>query len=207
MAVPDETRRAYERAADEFCRAFATPAPTLSKTSEAPVVAVHDDGTIDVGYGGAVLTVRMTTACAGVAVGDTVLLTAYGQMLYATGILARDNRHYVKLWEGSWESGSIDVPGSSGFDLMVFVFANADPNRWATLSACIYGDDGIKTYYPSFDSYVSNGVLAYVSAKITSSGDVLTLGGKSQAVIRRVATPLQQLDMQTSRIVEVYGVR
>lgn len=90
---------------------------------------------------------------------------------------------------------------------MVFVFANADPNRWATLSACIYGDDGIKTYYPSFDSYVSGGLLAYVSAKITSSGDTLTLGGKSQAVIRRVATPLQQLDMQTSRIVEVHGVR
>ena len=68
-----------------------------------------------------------------------------------------------------------------------------DQNRWATLSACIYGDNGIKTYYPSFDSYVSGGLLAYVSAKITSSGDTLTLGGKSQAVIRRVATPLQQL--------------
>ena len=97
MAVSDETRRSLDRDADGFCRAFATPVPTLSKTSEAPVVAVHDDGTLDVGYGGAVLTVRMTTACAGVAVGDTVLLTAYGQMLYATGILARDNGHYVKV--------------------------------------------------------------------------------------------------------------
>lgn len=96
MAVPDETRRACDRAADVLCRDFATPVPTLSKTSEAPVVAVHDDGTLDVGYGGAVLTVRMTTACAGVSVGDTVLLTAYGQMLYATGVLARDNGHYVK---------------------------------------------------------------------------------------------------------------
>ena len=97
MAVSDETMRSFERAADEFCRAFAAPAPTLSKTSEAPVVAVHDDGTVDVGYGGAVLTVRMTTACSGVAVGDTVLLTAYGQMLYATGILARDNGHSVNV--------------------------------------------------------------------------------------------------------------
>lgn len=88
MAVSDETRRSLDRDADGFCRAFETPVPTLSKTSEAPVVAVHDDGTLDVGYGGAVLTVRMTTACYGVAVGDTVLLTAYGQMLYATGILA-----------------------------------------------------------------------------------------------------------------------
>lgn len=95
MAVPDETRRSLDRDADGFCRAFESPAPVLSKTSEAPVVAVHDDGTVDVGYGGAVLTVRMTTACAGVAVGDTVLLTAYGQMLYATGVLARDNGHYV----------------------------------------------------------------------------------------------------------------
>lgn len=96
MAVSDETRRSLDRDADGFCRAFATPAPTLSKTSEAPVVAVHDDGTLDVGYGGAVLTVRMTTACSGVAVGDTVLLTAYGQMLYAMGVLARDNSNYVK---------------------------------------------------------------------------------------------------------------
>lgn len=96
MAVSDETRRAYERAADEFCRAFAAPAPVLSKTSEAPVVAVNGDGTLDVGYGGAVLTVRMTTACDGVEAGDTVLLTAYGQMLYATGVLSTGNPHYAK---------------------------------------------------------------------------------------------------------------
>lgn len=96
MAVSDETRRAYERAADELCRAFAAPAPVLSKTSEAPVIAVNGDGTLDVGYGGAVLTVRMTTACDGVEAGDTVLLTAYGQMLYATGVLSTGNPHYVK---------------------------------------------------------------------------------------------------------------
>lgn len=107
MAVPDETRRSLDRDADGFCRAFETPVPTLSKTSEAPVVAVHDDGTLDVGYGGAVLTVRMTTACSGVAVGDTVLLTAYGQMLYATGILARDNGHYVILGEGDCSVNSM----------------------------------------------------------------------------------------------------
>ena len=95
MAVSDETRRAYERAADELCRAFAAPAPVLSKTSEAPVIAVNGDGTLDVGYGGAVLTVRMTTACDGVEAGDTVLLTAYGQMLYATGVLSTGNPHYV----------------------------------------------------------------------------------------------------------------
>lgn len=103
MAVSDETRRAYERAADELCRAFAAPAPVLSKTSEAPVIAVNDDGTLDVGYGGAVLTVRMTTACSGVEAGDTVLLTAYGQMLYATGVLSTGNPHYVKrLWSGAY---------------------------------------------------------------------------------------------------------
>lgn len=90
---------------------------------------------------------------------------------------------------------------------MVFVFSNADQNRWATLSACIYGDNGIKTYYPSFDSYASGGLLAYVSARVTSSGDTLTLVGKSQAAIRRAETPLQQLEAQASRIVEVHGVR
>lgn len=120
MAVSDETMRSFERAADEFCRAFAAPAPTLSKTSEAPVVAVHDDGTVDVGYGGAVLTVRMTTACSGVAVGDTVLLTAYGQMLYATGILARDNGHYVN-GECRIVTGSTSFEWQSGSNLHVFM--------------------------------------------------------------------------------------
>lgn len=113
MAVSDETRRAYERAADELCRAFAAPAPVLSKTSEAPVIAVNGDGTLDVGYGGAVLTVRMTTACDGVEAGDTVLLTAYGQMLYATGVLSTGNPHYVKrLWSGAYymnESQTINL--------------------------------------------------------------------------------------------------
>ena len=121
MAVSDETMRSFERAADEFCRAFAAPAPTLSKTSEAPVVAVHDDGTLDVGYGGAVLTVRMTTACSGVAVGDTVLLTAYGQMLYATGVLARDNGHYVN---GMWGANGV-VPSGA-------IYNNVDGNLYCS---------------------------------------------------------------------------
>ena len=127
MAVSDETRRSLDRDADGFCRAFESPAPVLSKTSEAPVVAVHDNGTVDVGYGGAVLTVRMTTACAGVAVGDTVLLTAYGQMLYATGVLARDNGHYVReLWTGSWHGGSITVPGISKYNVLIVTAGNVN---------------------------------------------------------------------------------
>ena len=127
MAVSDETRRSLDRDADGFCRAFESPAPVLSKTSEAPVVAVHDDGTVDVGYGGAVLTVRMTTACAGVAVGDTVLLTAYGQMLYATGVLARDNGHYVKLITSTEHisSGEIKVAVSQGIATLYAYFSTS----------------------------------------------------------------------------------
>lgn len=132
MAVPDETRRSLDRDADGFCRAFESPVPVLSKTSEAPVVAVHDDGTVDVGYGGAVLTVRMTTACAGVAVGDTVLLTAYGQMLYATGVLARDNGHYVKV-----AHGKTDLTFANGSNVArAFVSADFTPT---TIIACPAG--------------------------------------------------------------------
>lgn len=150
MAVSDETMRSFERAADEFCRAFAAPAPTLSKTSEAPVVAVHDDGTVDVGYGGAVLTVRMTTACSGVAVGDTVLLTAYGQMLYATGILARDNGHYVGHYtlyrQADMPTRGIDLFTFGNVGLLAFDMQMSIPAGTFTYYATL--PDGIRPCYP-----------------------------------------------------------
>lgn len=143
MAVPDETMRSLDRDADGFCRAFESPAPVLSKTSEAPVVAVHDDGTLDVGYGGAVFTVRMTTACAGVAVGDTVLLTAYGQMLYATGVLARDNGHYVRLFHREPPAdlaGPIELSESAAeFELMMIECVD---NNGQYTSTWVYEPDG-----------------------------------------------------------------
>lgn len=151
MAVSDETRRSLDRDADGFCRAFETPVPMLSKTSEAPVVAVHDDGTIDVGYGGAVLTVRMTTACAGVAVGDTVLLTAYGQMLYATGILARDNGHYVGHYtlyrQADMPTRGIDLFTFGNVGLLVFDMEMSIPAGTFTYYATL--PDGIRPCYPS----------------------------------------------------------
>ena len=157
MAVSDDTRRSLDRDADGFCRAFESPVPVLSKTSEAPVVAVHGDGTLDVGYGGAVLTVRMTTACSGVAVGDTVLLTAYGQMLYATGVLARDDGHYVKVitQTENISSGQIKVGVSGGMAAVYAYFRTsvqlggwsntviarglpkpADSGEWASSQVC-----------------------------------------------------------------------
>lgn len=143
MAVSDETRRAYERAADELCRAFAAPAPVLSKTSEAPVIAVNGDGTLDVGYGGAVLTVRMTTACDGVEAGDTVLLTAYGQMLYATGVLSTGNPHYVRLFHRDPPAdlaGPIELSESAAaFELMMIEFVD---NNGQYASTWVYEPDG-----------------------------------------------------------------
>lgn len=170
MAVSDETRRAYERAADEFCRAFATPAPVLSKTSEAPVVAVNGDGTLDVGYGGAVLTVRMTTACDGVEAGDTVLLTAYGQMLYATGVLSTGNPHYVKrLWSGAYymnENQTIYLSESVSEQRTGIVL------HWQGYDGGAVRDyDHSYTYIPkSITDFASAGVSSFIA---TASGGVV----------------------------------
>ena len=201
MAVPEETRRSLDRDADGFCRAFESPAPVLSKTSEAPVVAVHDDGTVDVGYGGAVLTVRMTTACAGVAVGDTVLLTAYGQMLYATGVLARDNGHYVKIWEGSWKSGSIKVPGASAYSTFAVTFSNEDDNNW--VAVCAAGariEDGSFYIAPTFFGVVSISNVSFVSARIYVSGDEMSMVNMTKAFITSTGDPLGDAFTQDARI-------
>lgn len=61
------------------------------------VLQAGDDGTLTLSIDGDETPyVRMTTACRGVAEGDTVLVTKFGAKLVATGVLARDNRHYVK---------------------------------------------------------------------------------------------------------------
>ena len=102
MAVSDEGSRFFARLADPMARMMEPPKYEPVGVSEARVVAVHDDGKIDVEYKGAVLTVPATTACDGVAEDDTALLTRYGAKMYATGVLSTGNPHYVKtLWSGS----------------------------------------------------------------------------------------------------------
>lgn len=96
MAVPDETSRFFGQLADPMARMMEPPRYEPVGVSEAKVVAVHDDGKIDVEYKGAVLTVPATTACDDVAEDDTALLTRYGAKLYATGVLSTGNPHYVK---------------------------------------------------------------------------------------------------------------
>lgn len=208
MAVPDETRRSLDRDADGFCRAFESPAPVLSKTSEAPVVAVHDDGTIDVGYGGAVLTVKMTTACAGVAVGDTVLLTAYGQMLYATGVLARDNGHYVRLWEGSWGSGSITVPGASECSEFVITFSNQDENAWIA-PPCIAnerGADGSFSLRSTFFGLAASSTVVFIAALLKVSGDVIDMTYMTKAFVSVASAPFSVVGTQEARIVTIRAI-
>lgn len=102
MAASDENARFFGQIAEPMARMMEPPSYEPVGFAEAKVVAVHDDGKIDVEHKGAVLTVPATTACDGVREDDTALLTRHGAKLYATGVLSTGNQHYVKtLWSGS----------------------------------------------------------------------------------------------------------
>lgn len=88
--IPESVRRDLERMAGPLAERMLSPRVTASATTRNVVAAVNSDGTLDVAMGGAVMQrVPATTACAGVAVGDEVIVTQHGQRLYAMGVLAR----------------------------------------------------------------------------------------------------------------------
>ena len=120
MAVSDEGSRFFARLADPMARMMEPPKYEPVGVSEARVVAVHDDGKIDVEYKGAVLTVPATTACDGVAEDDTALLTRYGAKMCATGVLSTGNPHYVS-GECRIVTGSKSFEWRSGSNLHVFM--------------------------------------------------------------------------------------
>lgn len=130
----------------------------------------------------------MTTACKGVSVGDRVIVQTYGNLSTVTGVIAHDNSNYVKkttLWEGSWSSGSITVPGASDYDLFGIQFSNADPNNWYCICAPTeMSDEGNRTMYPSFFGIVnSGGTVVNISAQINISEDTMSLNSKTQVIV------------------------
>ena len=88
--IPESVRRDIERMAGPLAERMLPPKVTTSATTRNVVAAVNDDGTVDVMMGGAVMQrVPATTACAGVAVGDEVIVERYGPRLYCVGVVAR----------------------------------------------------------------------------------------------------------------------
>lgn len=88
--LPEGVRRDLERMAGPLAERMLPPRVTQSATTRNVVAAVNDDGTVDVSVGGAVMQrVAATTSCAGVKVGDEVIVARYGPRLYAVGVIAK----------------------------------------------------------------------------------------------------------------------
>lgn len=109
--------------------------PGLSRV-EATVSAVNDDGTLTVNLGSVakpiLRTYKMTSACYGAQVDDRVIVDTLNHITYITGILARDNRHYVKVAHG--QTGITFANGSN--TARAFVSADFTPT---TIIACPSG--------------------------------------------------------------------
>ena len=73
MPLTDDQKRKIERLAESVAVRYGKRPPEAPKLLRARVDGVNDDGTLDVELQGAVLTIPMTTACAGVVEGDTAL--------------------------------------------------------------------------------------------------------------------------------------
>lgn len=87
--------------AESAARIARDSVPAGMTRREATVTRVGSDGTVDVNIGSedrpqALLGLRMTTACAGAAVGSRVLVETLNNVSYVTGVLANaDNVPYV----------------------------------------------------------------------------------------------------------------
>lgn len=108
----------------KLAEALAPKRRELVTVSYGTVKAVNEteaDVRLDVDlHGGTLYGLPMTTACKGVAVGDRVIVQTYGHLSTVTGVIAHDNSHYVKkLWTGSWQGGSITVPGISRYTVLI----------------------------------------------------------------------------------------
>lgn len=119
---------------------------------------------------GEYLGVPMTTGCRGVAVGDRVVVDVFAHMPLVTGVIARDNSHYVKLlWSGNLRYGeSAVVNGLPDYNAFVFCFgANQDSVVYAFRTG---------SYISGVGGYAdTNGAFRIQSARASASGTTLTL--------------------------------
>lgn len=175
--LPEDVRRDLERMAGPLAERMLPPKVTTSATTRNVVAAVNDDGTVDVMMGGAVMQhVPATTACAGVAVGDEVIVEQYGPRLYCVGAMAPGNRIGF-LKELGIFFGSMVVNGTGGTSAPVWTqdqfkaltgrnfnhrtdfvgFMNADGRAQSAHFSATYLNDRI---YVTFDRVVSGTLRA-----------------------------------------------
>ena len=126
---------------------------------------------------------------------------------------AAGNRHSVRchlLWEGSWTSGTITVPGASRYTVFEVVFANPDRNLWPALCVATPGSELGFSIYPQFSGVVNGSVMrATVSAYIYVEADTMLLRSLTSIFVQGGGSgnPLAGVSStQNSRISHVYGI-
>lgn len=121
--MPEDVRRSIERMAGPLAERMLPPKVATTAVTRSVVAAVNTDGTLDVSMGGAVMQrVPATTACAGVAVGDEVIVERYGPRLFVVGLVAED-------WDdtpGGGTQGPQGPPGPVGATPEITMTATTD---------------------------------------------------------------------------------
>ena len=124
---------------------------------------------------------------------------------------AAGNRHSVRchlLWEGSWTSGTITVPGASEYSLFNFRFSNQDDNVWCAVCAASEEGMGGRYLHPQFSGVVAtNMTRVTVSAYIAMNGDVMNLLSLTSNYIQRSGDPTSAVtSTQAGVIATIQGI-
>lgn len=125
--------------------------------------------TVDVA-GGTLEGVRATNAAAVCAIGSRVVLETVGNLTLATGIINQGaTRSATNLWQGTWSSGSITIPGLSSFTLFGAYLGSYStrPIGWCY--------DSWTTFRLSASFINTYGDLEVLTLAASRSGDTLTL--------------------------------
>lgn len=117
------------------------------------VQAVHEGESVLLDVlvdGGLLALIPMTTACQGVKVGDRVVIMTVGRSSIVTGILARDNGHYVGHYtlyrQADMPTRGIDLFTFGNVGLLAFDMQMSIPAGTFTYYATL--PDGIRPCYP-----------------------------------------------------------
>lgn len=120
--------------------------------------------------GGTLEGVRATDSAAVAAINSRVVLDTYGNLTLATGIINQPKTTAAtNLWQGTWSSGSITIPGLSNFTLFG---AYLDGYSTYPIGWCYNSWTTFRLSAGTISTYGNLNVLTLVASR---SGDTLTL--------------------------------
>lgn len=120
--------------------------------------------------GGTLEGVRATDSAAVAAINSRVVLDTYGNLTLATGIINQPKTTAAtNLWQGTWSSGSITVPGLSSFS---FFGAYMDGYSTYPIGWCY---NSWTTFRLSASITTTSANLNVLTVVASRSGDTLTL--------------------------------